>query len=145
MSRAASAWPSILARSAGCEKTRGLTPIPFRQDHLSQHGGGARAGVGRQRADFLEGDFRNQQNAAHGTVTGDAGAGEIVETLAGHLDHRNDPDIGLAGRKLVGAFRGQGEAKIEGVAKNRIGRMLKSPDQGHRVQVADGAHAGLGG
>ncbi len=66
------------------------------QDHLRQHGGGARAGVGRQRLNFLERNFGNQQNAAHRTVAGDSGAGKIVETLARHLDYRDDPDIGPA-------------------------------------------------
>ena len=66
------------------------------QDHLTQHGRGPRAGVRCQRADFLERNFRDQQDATHGAVAGDASAGEIVETLASHLDHRNDPDIGLA-------------------------------------------------
>jgi hypothetical protein len=75
-------------------------------------------------------------------VTGDAGPREIVETLAGHLDHWNYTDIGLAGGELVGALRGQGEAKIEGIAQRR--RMLQAPHQGHRIQVADSAHAGLG-
>src|SRR5579862_2814221 len=117
----------------------------FGKDHLTQHGRGPRAGVRCQCADFPERNFGNQQNATHGPVTGDAGAGEIVETLAGHLDHRDDPDIGAAGGELIGALRGQGETEVERVAQGRVGRMLEAPDQGHRIQIANGAHPGLAG
>ena len=88
---------------------------------------------------------RKPVNASNGTPAGDAGTGKVVQALAGHLDDRNDPDVGLAGGQLIGTRGGQGEAEIEGVAKGGIGRMLEAPDQGHRVQVADGAHAGLVG
>jgi hypothetical protein len=78
-------------------------------------------------------------------MAGDSCAREVVKTLASHFDHWNNPDVGLAGSKLIGTRRGQGEAKIEGIAQPGIGGMLKSPHQGHSIQVTDSANAGLKG
>ena len=82
----------------------------------------------------------NQQNAAHGSMAGDAGAADDVELLAAQFDAGNDADIGAAVREPVGALGGNGKTQIEQVALLAV---QHAPDQRDGVQIADGTDARL--
>jgi len=60
---------------------------------------------------------------------------EIIEALTGHLYDGNNSDIRLPAGELIGAFRRQGEAKIEGLLKAWV--VQQPPYQRNRIQVAD--------
>ncbi len=67
-------------------------------------------------------------------------ARKIFEFLPRHFDHRNDADVGVARGDLIGACRGQREAKIENLsARSRC--MEHAPHQRDRIQITHRAHA----
>ena len=70
-------------------------------------------------------------------MAGDPRAAEILELLSRHFDHRNDADISLSRSELIGALRGQSEAKIEHAA---LFAVEHAPYQRDGVQITDRAH-----
>ena len=101
------------------------------QNDPREHDRRARSGIRRQRTDLAVRNLRNQQNRAHGTMTGDPCPREILQTLPRHFDHREDADVRFAARDLIGAHRRQGVAKVECILQS--GRVFKAPDKRNRV------------
>src|ERR1035441_3615580 len=108
------------------------------EDDAHQFHAGARTGVQGEGADLRRRTGGNQQDAAHRSVTGDAGAGDNLQILPGQFERGHDADIGGAGGQLVGATRREAEFQVEPVA---LGPMQHTPDQRRSIQITDGGYA----
>src|ERR1039457_2712391 len=134
--RVGDAHHGVEVRGVG-DALRNHAVTAFEEDAYQFHAG-ARAGVQGERANPGRRAGRNQQDAAHRAVTGDACAGDDLQVLPGQFERGNDADIGGAGRQLVGTIRGKAEFQFEPVA---LGSMEYAPYQGRGIQITDRRYA----
>jgi len=97
-----------------------------------------RPGIDREPPDGIGRNPRNQQDAAHGAFTCDAHIRKEIEPQPVQFGAGNEPDIRLATCERRGALSRKVEPEFE---KAALRPMLKAPNQGPGIQVANGGYA----
>ena len=129
----------------GFEKFRGDLPATGGED-FDQGLGAPRAAVERDAAGLADGDFADEQEAAHALLGGDGEVGEDGETNAlAHdalvFDGGNDGDVGGAGAQGFGALRGDGEGEVVLAAQRAVG---EAANERGRVEILHDGDAEFG-
>lgn len=111
-----------------------MASVPLGEYDAGQRHRGAGTRIDRESADGIKRPARHQQDAAHGTVAGDAQIGKIIEAKPIEFRAGKKPDVGLPIAQCLGAMNGKIETKVE---QPSLRSMYETPHERPGIQITD--------